>query len=106
MSRLKEFAKFACGAETFHAFVHMVLGLTVPLDSFRDHGRPDMAHRGRHRERDHFPPPQYLCLGALWTPDRLMVRHSEGRDVRRLGAGGGVPEHECVRRYAKRYFCG
>lgn len=28
MSRLKEVAKFACGAEAFHAFGHAALGLT------------------------------------------------------------------------------
>lgn len=34
MSRLKEIAKFACGAETFHAFVHgyfWLTGATVKL---------------------------------------------------------------------------
>lgn len=34
MSRLKEIAKFACGAEAWHAFTHAVLwfsGTTVPV---------------------------------------------------------------------------
>jgi hypothetical protein len=39
MNRLKEFAKFACGAEAFHAFVHAYLwfsGTTLVVFGFKE----------------------------------------------------------------------
>lgn len=39
MSRLKEVAKFACGAEAFHAFLHVALwfsGTTLVVFGFKE----------------------------------------------------------------------